>query len=65
MSKARDRIIEARYRVHHAEKPRRIALIHEGRLLTGHADQSKQRAGRLFRLRLRIRRFVGSMEGVL
>lgn len=65
MSKARDRILEARYTVHHAEKPRRTARVHEGRLLTGHACQAKLRAGRLFRLRLRIRRFVGSLEGVL
>jgi len=58
MSKARERIMEERYRVHHAAKPRRIIVLWRGKVVRGTADQSRLRAGCLFRQRLRLlRRF--------
>lgn len=48
------------------EKPRRIArwwidrITGRGQVLTGHADQSRTRTGRRYRLRLRIKRRVAT-----
>ena len=60
MSKARDRMVERRLHalLSHQHKPRRISVIHEGRVLSGQASQHKSPSGRRYNLRLRIwRRF--------
>ncbi len=61
-------LIEQRLRGLHEKrpKPRRIAMwwvdaiTGRGRMLTGHADQSRTRTGRRYRLRLRIKRRVAT-----
>lgn len=61
MSNARERILERRLQAAHIgrpKRPRRISMLFEGRVYSGHASTHKLRSGRRYNLRLRIwRRF--------
>lgn len=64
-TRARDKILTERYAPASPLNPRRTACLWprepggQPQMLTGHADQSKTRAGRLFNLRHRLRRRFG------
>lgn len=51
---ARNILFDKRYCVRHAGPIKRIVIVSDGRLIKGHADQSRSKSGRLFRLRLRL-----------
>jgi len=65
LTRARDVILTRRYAPAGPHKPRRTACLWprkpggQPQMLTGHADQSKTRSGRLFNLRHRLRRRFG------
>ena len=65
MTRSRDIILTRRYAPSCQNKPRRTAVLWprepggQPQMLTGHADQSKTRSGRLFNIRQRLRRRFG------
>lgn len=51
-----DRLFDRRHSIHCANKrkPRRICVLHDGRLLTGHASQHRTPEARKWRTQLRL-----------
>lgn len=64
-TRARDAILTRRYAPAHPNRSRRTACLWPRdvgghlQMLTGHADQSKTRSGRLFNLRIRLKKRFG------